>query len=171
LTGGGTDLGLRFNWASGKWTDRIGSMSNCRESVLRRFAINKGLRIGRSIIPLGYVSDSVYYAILSRAWALVMPTLAEGFGFPVYEALVNGVPVICSDIPVLREQVERTGGTVLWFDPHDPSDLTRKLCFLQKNYECHKSQAVRQIAELRRRSWNDVAEDYWRALTRNRRDG
>jgi glycosyltransferase involved in cell wall biosynthesis len=47
-----------------------------------------------------------------------LPTRAEGFGLPVVEAMRRGVPVACSDIPVLRE----VGGDVpVYFDPHDPA--------------------------------------------------
>ncbi len=65
----------------------------------------------------GYLSD----AELERLWALAdcaaFPTRAEGFGLPVLEAMARGLPVACSDIPVLRE----VGGDVPeYFDPGDP---------------------------------------------------
>ena len=45
------------------------------------------------------------------------PTLAEGFGLPMIEAMARGMPVACSDLPVLRE----VGGELpLYFDPGDP---------------------------------------------------
>jgi glycosyltransferase involved in cell wall biosynthesis len=49
-----------------------------------------------------------------------MPSRYEGFGLPVVEAMDRGVPVACSDIPVLRE----VGGDVpAYFDPRDPAGL------------------------------------------------
>ena len=65
----------------------------------------------------GYLAD----ADLERLWLLAgcgaFPTRAEGFGLPVLEAMARGVPVACSDIPVLRE----VGGEVPeYFDPADP---------------------------------------------------
>lgn len=129
---------------------------------LRKLAEARGLRIGGDLIPLGYVSNDVYYGLLDRAWALVMPTLAEGGGsFPVYEAMQLGVPVICSDIPVMREMLERTSGEVLWLDPRDPMDLVRALQELEENYERYKARAINQVGELKRRSWRDVACEYW----------
>lgn len=57
-----------------------------------------------------------------------MPTLAEGGGsFPVREAVERGIPAVVSDIPVLREMIERLGGEVLWFDPHSPESLAASL--------------------------------------------
>lgn len=61
-------------------------------------------------------------ADLEGMWALAscgaFPTLAEGFGLPLLEALERGVATAASDIPVLHE----VGGEVPhWFDPHDPA--------------------------------------------------
>lgn len=49
------------------------------------------------------LNDSELMGLLKGARALLYPTFAEGWGMPVVESLTLGVPVICSDIPVLRE--------------------------------------------------------------------
>ena len=60
--------------------------------------------------------DAEMVRLLKGARALLLPSFAEGFGFPVIEALALGVPAICSDIPALRE----TGGAVPeYLDPLD----------------------------------------------------
>jgi glycosyltransferase involved in cell wall biosynthesis len=51
----------------------------------------------------GRLSDREVAALLPGACALLMPSFAEGYGMPVAEALNLGVPVICSDLPALRE--------------------------------------------------------------------
>ncbi len=62
------------------------------------------------------MSDAKLWELLRGARALLLPSFAEGFGMPVSEALVAGVPVICSDIPALRE----VGGSVPdYLDPID----------------------------------------------------
>ncbi len=53
--------------------------------------------------PLGYVSDRHLIALYSRAAAFVFPSLYEGYGIPVSEALLFGCPVVATDIPELRE--------------------------------------------------------------------
>jgi glycosyltransferase involved in cell wall biosynthesis len=109
--------------------------------------------------------DDRYYAVLLRAWALVMPTFAEGGGsFPVEEALWCGVPVICSDIPVVREHVERLGAEVLWFDPLDPGALAARLAELERDYAEFRRRAVTQVCTLRRRTWAEVADEYRRVM-------
>lgn len=165
LTGLGTDL----NRQHGRYLLRIGEdwgiVPLTRRTFLRRLAENSGLSIGEQLIPLGYIPEDVYYSLLRRTWALVMPTLAEGGGSaPVHEAILYGIPVLCSDIPVLREHMERIGARVLWFDPHDYEDLARQLKELEENYEQYKDIAVRQVNSLNPRTWRDVAEDYWRTM-------
>lgn len=62
------------------------------------------------------VADGELAALLQGATALLLPSFAEGYGLPVPEALAAGVPVICSDLPALRE----VGGDVPeYFDPLD----------------------------------------------------
>jgi glycosyltransferase involved in cell wall biosynthesis len=168
LTGTGADLPRSRGFARRQLRAVLESASllrPTRATHLRRLAKTLGLTVGGSIIPVGYIGDEDYYALLERAWAVVMPTLAEGGGsFPVEEALWLGVPVVCSDIPVIREHMERVGGSVLWFDPRNPSALADRLSELERDYPAHKARAVEQIAELRRRSWDDVAEEYWRIM-------
>ena len=52
---------------------------------------------------LDYVERDELRALYATACAFVFPSLSEGFGLPVLEALAAGTPVIASDLPVLRE--------------------------------------------------------------------
>jgi glycosyltransferase involved in cell wall biosynthesis len=128
---------------------------------LRRLARRRGLRVGTDILALGYVSDSEYYRLLAHARAVIMPTLAEGGGsFPVEEAVLAGVPVLCSDIPVMREHMERIGAEVLWFDPRDAASLCAALEMLEEEFPALKARARAQTSRLTTRSWAQVAGDY-----------
>lgn len=51
----------------------------------------------------GYVSDVDLRSVLAGAAALVLPSRDEGFGLPVLEAMACDVPVVCTDVPALRE--------------------------------------------------------------------
>jgi glycosyltransferase involved in cell wall biosynthesis len=62
------------------------------------------------------IGDAELEALWSAAAAAAFPTLAEGFGLPVLEAMRRGVPVACSDIPVLHEVA---GDAARYFDPAD----------------------------------------------------
>jgi glycosyltransferase involved in cell wall biosynthesis len=152
LTGEGTDL------AEGP---------SPRAAALRSRLRALGLALGRDVRGLGYVDPDGYHDLLSRARALVMPTLAEGGGsFPVWEALLAGIPVVCSDIPVMREMMERVGGDVLWFDPRRPDELAARLRELDERPDELKRNAVAQVPRLRDRSWDEVARDYVGLLER-----
>lgn len=69
-----------------------------------------------AVIEYNALPDAEMVRLLKGACALLLPSFAEGFGFPLIEGLELGVPALCSDIPALRE----TGGSVPEFlDPLD----------------------------------------------------
>jgi glycosyltransferase involved in cell wall biosynthesis len=68
-------------------------------------------------ITTGYLDDEPLRRVVAGASALVLPSLDEGFGIPVVEALAAGTPVVASDLRVLRE----VGGIVTAYaEPGDP---------------------------------------------------
>lgn len=75
---------------------------------------NKPLR-GRVVLP-GYVPSHDLPALLSGALAYVLPSLYEGFGLPILEAMACDTPVICSDVSSLPEVA---GDAALYVSPHD----------------------------------------------------
>ena len=70
------------------------------------------------------LDDEELRTAYSAAAALVLPSLAEGFGIPILEAMAAGTPVICSDIPVFREVA---GDAALYFDPHNEEALAQRM--------------------------------------------
>ena len=76
------------------------------------------------ISTLGHVTDQHLAELYATTSAFVFPTLYEGFGMPVHEALAAGAPVLCSDIPVLREI---GGDAVHYADPRDTDALAKAL--------------------------------------------
>ena len=129
------------------------------DAELRRLAAELGAARVRFA---DYVEDADLEALWRIADCAVFPTLAEGFGLPVLEAMARGVPVACSDIQVLHEV---GGDAPCYFDPHDPAALARAT-------EQAIGEAERRIAAGRARaatfSWRDAAlatiEAYERAL-------
>lgn len=78
----------------------------------------------QNIIFTGFISDPEKEAIITGAQALVFPSLYEGFGLPLVEANVLGVPVVCSDIPAFREIAS---DSALFFNPQSKTDLASKV--------------------------------------------
>jgi len=75
----------------------------------------------------GHVPAAEYDALLRGAGALFFPSLYEGFGIPVLEAMAAGVPVACSRAASLPEVA---GKAALPFDPADPEAIARALATL-----------------------------------------
>lgn len=73
-----------------------------------------------SVIPFLEATDREIENLYAYAKVFVFPSLIEGFGIPPLEAMARGIPVVCSDIPVIREVC---GDAVRYADPHDPSDF------------------------------------------------
>ena len=73
---------------------------------------------------LGARSTQELESLYALADCLVLPSLHEGFGLPVAEAMARSLPVACSEIPALRE-VARSAA--LYFDPRSPAQIAARL--------------------------------------------
>src|SRR5262249_33711357 len=109
--------------------------------------------------------DRAVTDLLAGARALVMPSFAEGFGLPVAEALALGTPVICSDIPALRE-VGRGGPEHL--DPADPAAWCEALAAYVDLDSPRRQAQLARLDAWRAPSWDDHLD---RVLTLLRRVG
>jgi len=89
----------------------IGQRGFGGEEIADRLGVMRDIVVERPDLP-----DAAMAALLRNARALLLPSLAEGFGLPVVEALAHGVPVICSDLPALRES---GGGIPDYLEPRE----------------------------------------------------
>jgi glycosyltransferase involved in cell wall biosynthesis len=108
---------------------------------------------------LGYVSDEQLAALYAGCELFAYPSLYEGFGLPVLEAMQEGAAVITSNTSSLPEV---GGDAVAYVDPTDAADIARTLERLLRSPEerAHLGEAARLRA--RRFSWDETAR-----LTRN----
>jgi glycosyltransferase involved in cell wall biosynthesis len=92
------------------------------ERTLRGLATELGL--GADVAFPGWVSEPDLEALYAAASAFVLPSFQEGFGLPVLEAMVRGVPVACSNTSSLPEVA---GEAALLFDPSNPASIAAAL--------------------------------------------
>jgi glycosyltransferase involved in cell wall biosynthesis len=106
-------------------------------------------------------SDTELGRLYARARAVVFPTIAEGCGLPLLEALWRGVPCVCSDLPVLRENAD--GGGCLVAKVNDVADWTAKLRLVLTDEEvCRRLQREAMARSLPR--WINTAQTLRAAL-------
>ena len=128
------------------------------DAELRALAGDLGVR--EKIRFADYVPDPDLEALWGIAGAAAFPTRAEGFGMPVLEALSRGVPVACSDLPVLREV---SGGLARTFDPDDASGAATAIAGA---LAAPGEAAVEGPAWAARFTWEAAAQGTWEAYER-----
>jgi glycosyltransferase involved in cell wall biosynthesis len=80
--------------------------------------------VGDDVRLLGARTTAELESLYALADCFVLPTLHEGFGLPVLEAMARGVPVACSAIPALQEVA---GDAALYFDPRKPVQIAQRI--------------------------------------------
>jgi glycosyltransferase involved in cell wall biosynthesis len=114
----------------------------------------------RVVLP-GYVPDKDLPALLSGALAFILPSLYEGFGLPILEAMACDAPVICSRVSSLPEVA---GDAALLIDPHDREDLAQAMARVACEPELREDLVHRGRAQVARFSWEACARTVLAAL-------
>jgi glycosyltransferase involved in cell wall biosynthesis len=98
-------------------------VGNCRDlNRQKKNAEEFGLQ--DSVVYTGFVHDNELGILLSNSLAFICPSLYEGFGMPVIEAMTAGIPVTCSNVASLPEI---TDGAALLFDPYNVDEMAAAL--------------------------------------------
>lgn len=87
------------------------------------------LDISKQVDFLGYLTDQELNKKMAESFALVQPSLSEGFGLTGIEAMASGIPVIASQIPIFKE-IYQDGA--IFFEPQYPTDFIRAVNILEK---------------------------------------
>lgn len=122
----------------------------------------------RVVLP-GFVPDEDLAVLYRAAEAYVFPTLSEGFGIPALEAMASKLPVVCSDIPVLREVC---GDNALYFDPLNVRDIAQKITQVLADKKLRETLISEGLERSKQFSWRKMAAQtlqiYEEAMTSNK---
>jgi glycosyltransferase involved in cell wall biosynthesis len=114
------------------------------------------LQLGRAVRRLGYVPDEDLPALYTLARVLAFPSLYEGFGLPVVEAMACGTPVLTSNGSSLAEIA--TGASIL-IDPLSVDDIARGLVRVVFDDVLHARLRAAGLARSAQFSWQRAAEE------------
>jgi glycosyltransferase involved in cell wall biosynthesis len=103
---------------------------------------------------LGFVDDGDLPALYRNAALFVFPSLYEGFGFPVLEAMACGVPVVCSNASSLPEVA---GDAALLVDPLDTDGLAAAMVRALADADLRRGMIARGLAQAGRFTWEQAA--------------
>ena len=129
------------------------------ESVVEDLSLEKSVKV------LGYVEDKTLHSLYRNAYAVVLPSLYEGFGLPLLEAMQYGTPVISANVSSMPEIVGDAGILV---DPLSVEEISAAMIKLLSDRVLREKLSERSIEQASRYSWKDSAmktHDLFRALT------
>ena len=117
---------------------------------------------GIKITLAGYLTDSEIISLYEEADVFVCPSLYEGFGLPVLEAMACGCPIIASNVFSLPEVVGEAGMLV---DPYDVEMIARALSTVLENDELKREMSRKGIEQAQKFSWERAGVE-WLAVCR-----
>ncbi|WP_296556941.1 glycosyltransferase family 1 protein [Pigmentiphaga sp.] len=124
------------------------------------------LHLEADVAAIGYVSDTQLSTLYAHARFVAMPSLYEGFGFPLVEAMSFGVPVLTSRASSMPEVAADAGVIV---DPLDEADIAAGMQRLLIDDALHQSLAIRAQANAARFSWDKTAREALEVFAEARR--
>ena len=108
------------------------------------------------IIITGFVPNEDLKILLKNAMAFIHPSIYEGFGMPIIEAMANGIPVACSNISSLPEIA---GSAALLFDPFDTDSITQVMHRLANSPQLRKNLIQKGYEQSKKYSDRDAMVD------------
>lgn len=114
----------------------------------------KTLALDEQVIFTGFVADEDLPDIYRGAQLLVFPSLYEGFGLPILEAMASGVPVLTS---ASASMPEVAGDAAILIDPHDPEAIAAGMARVLAEDRLRQAMIQKGLARARCFTWESVA--------------
>jgi glycosyltransferase involved in cell wall biosynthesis len=122
------------------------------------FAVLEASPVRDAVVLPGYVTDEDLPAVYTGAQALVFPSLYEGFGLPVLEAMACGTPVVTSRASSIPEV---GGDAALYFDPASVGEMGEAIRTMLGDSTTSEEKCERGLARAAQFSWQRVAAETW----------
>jgi len=140
---------IEFNKINDDWIiEVIGENSSTKEHELEYY---KRVNIQEKVFDYGLISDDKLINILKSAGCLVIPSLNEGFNFPLLEGLALGVPILSSNILVSKELGRNY---VKYFNPTSKQELIKLMLELSEN-GYNKSNLIEGMIYAQKFNWQE----------------
>ncbi|MDP2649255.1 MAG: glycosyltransferase family 1 protein [bacterium] len=118
-------------------------------------AVFKRIENDSQFIPLGFVPTEDLVRIYNLATCLVLPSIYEGFGLPVLEAMQSGCPVVCSNSSSLPEIAQ---DSAVYFDPQDIHSMKDTILKVLEDSSLRKKLSQEGLKQAKKFSWKKAAE-------------
>jgi glycosyltransferase involved in cell wall biosynthesis len=103
---------------------------------------------------LGYLDERSLASVYRKAVMVVQPSLYEGFGLPVLEAMACGTPVACADIEVFHEVA---GECARYFDPREPGSIAKTMEIVARDDNLRAEMCAKGLERARSFTWDETA--------------
>lgn len=110
-----------------------------------------------NVFFIGYVPLQLLPALYAEAFLFIFPSLHEGFGIPLLEAMASGCPVIASNTSSVPEICEEA---VLYFDPLQKESLTTAIILLSNDAGTRTRLVEKGLLQVKKFSWKKTADAY-----------
>lgn len=134
-----------------------------RQGWMFEKTLNKPTELGIEdrVIFTGFVADKDIGQLMNGALAFCLPSLWEGFGIPVVDAMACGVPVLVSNVSSLPEVVGNAG---LTFDPNSVEQIEQAIRAVYGDKKLRASLSKKGLVRARKFSWSKMARQVIKVL-------
>jgi len=130
---------------------------------IKNNAYNAGIS-ENSLVLTGFISDEILVKLYNAASLFIFPSLYEGLGLPIVEAIRCGTPVLAGDN---SSQPEAVGTEDALFDASSPQSIAEKIEYALNNPKWIKELKERQRRHADNFTWEKTAEKAWAAIEKN----
>ncbi|OGD83186.1 hypothetical protein A3J17_02745 [Candidatus Curtissbacteria bacterium RIFCSPLOWO2_02_FULL_40_11] len=141
-----------------KLVDQVTLLIVCpRDIFYKRIKLSiDSLGLNAKVKLLGYLRNDVLVKLFKKSTAYIFPSLSEGFGIPGLNAMASKLPVLASDIPILKEVY---GKAALYFDPNDPRDIAEKVNKVLSSQKIKNNLVKEGKKQVKKYSWEKMAQE------------